>query len=86
MVPYGPPDIKFSVEIPKSPFGDIENFTKLAHDPIPPYHSAVILNVIVWPLTSPISVRSHKNITRAFNQVRKQCNPNPASILKSSGH
>ena len=40
MVPYGPPDIKFSVEIPKSPFGDIENFTKLAHDPIPPYHSA----------------------------------------------
>ena len=31
MVPYGPPDIKFSVEIPKSPFGDIENFTKLAH-------------------------------------------------------
>ena len=25
MVPYGPPDIKFSVQIPKSPFGDIEN-------------------------------------------------------------
>ena len=42
MVPYGPPDIKFSVQIPKSPFGDIENFTKLAHDPIPPYHSAVL--------------------------------------------
>ena len=40
MVPYGPPDIKFSVEIPKSPFGDIENLTKLAHDSIPPYHSA----------------------------------------------
>ena len=39
MVLYGPPDIKFSVQIPKSPFGDIENFTKLAHDPIPPYHS-----------------------------------------------
>ena len=41
MVPHGPPDIKFSVEIPKSPFGDIENLTKLAHDPIPPYHSAI---------------------------------------------
>ena len=41
MVPYGPPDIKFSVEIPKSPFGAIENLTKLAHDPIPPYHSAL---------------------------------------------
>ena len=42
MVSYGPPDIKFSVEIPKSPFGDIENFTKLAHDPIPPYHSVAL--------------------------------------------
>ena len=38
MVLYGPPDIKFSVEIPKSPFVAIENLTKLAHDPIPPYH------------------------------------------------
>ena len=37
---HGPPDIKFSVEIPKSPFVAIENLTKLAHDPIPPYHSA----------------------------------------------
>ena len=47
MVPYGPPDIKFSVEIPKSPFGDIENFTKLAHDPIPPYHSAPLIFIIL---------------------------------------
>ena len=38
---HGPPDIKFSVEIPKSPFVAIENLTKLAHDPIPPYHSAL---------------------------------------------
>ena len=43
MVPYGPPDIKFSVEIPKSPFGDIENLTKLAHDLIPPYHRATVV-------------------------------------------
>ena len=38
MLHWGPPDIKFSAETQKSPFGDIENLTKLTHDPIPPYH------------------------------------------------
>ena len=38
MLPLGPPDIKFSVETQKSPFGDIGNLTKLTHDPLPPYH------------------------------------------------
>ena len=40
MLPLGPPDIKFSVETQKSPFGDIGNLTKLTHDPLPPYHRA----------------------------------------------
>ena len=34
---------KFSVEIPISPFGDIGNFTKLTHDPLPPYHSELVI-------------------------------------------
>ena len=42
MLPLGPPDIKFSVETQKSPFGDIGNLTKLTHDPLPPYHRAPI--------------------------------------------
>ena len=41
MLPWGPPDIKFSVETQKSPFGDIGNLTKLTHDPLPPYHRAL---------------------------------------------
>ena len=41
MLPLGPPDIKFSVETQKSPFGDIGNLTKLTHDPLPPYHRAL---------------------------------------------
>ena len=44
MLPWEPPDIKFSVETQKSPFGDIENLTKLTHDPLPPYHRALISN------------------------------------------
>ena len=38
MLPWGQPDIKFSIETQKSPFGDIENLTKLTYDPLPPYH------------------------------------------------
>ena len=44
MLHGGPPDIKFSAETQKSPFGDIENLTKLTHDPIPPYHRARLLS------------------------------------------
>ena len=40
MLTWGPPYIKFNAETPKSPFGDIENLTKLTHDPTPPYHRA----------------------------------------------
>ena len=45
MLPLGPPDIKFSVETQKSPFGDIGNLTKLAHAPIPPY---LIVSDYLW--------------------------------------
>ena len=38
MLPCGPQYIKFSGETQKNPFGDIENLTKLTHDPLPPYH------------------------------------------------
>ena len=41
MLPWGPPDIKLSIETQKSPFGDIGNLTKMTHDPIPPYHRGV---------------------------------------------
>ena len=48
MLPWGPPDIKFSVERQKSPFGDIENLTKLTHGPIPPYHRGRV-ELYCWP-------------------------------------
>ena len=47
MLPLGPPDIKFSVETQKSPFGDIGNLTKLTHDPLPPYHCVLLL--LIFP-------------------------------------
>ena len=63
MLPYGPSDIKFSVEIPKSPFGDIENFTKLAHDHIPPYHSAFIISdAYLWDRPSMLCHRSATSV------------------------
>ena len=58
MLPWGPPDIKLSVGPQKSPFGDIENFTKLAHDPIQPYHGG-----------SLIAVSSAKTSTLVTNEV-----------------
>ena len=46
MLPLGPPDIKFSVETQKSPFGDIGNLTKLTHDPLPPYHREMLVQTL----------------------------------------
>ena len=51
MLPLGPPDIKFSVETQKSPFGDIGNLTKLTHDPLPPYHRVLKFKVPPTELT-----------------------------------
>ena len=40
MLTWEAPYIKFDIETPKSPFGGIENLTKLTHDALPPYHRA----------------------------------------------
>ena len=46
MLHWGPPDIKFSAETQKSPFGDIGHLTKLTHDPLPPYHREMLVQTL----------------------------------------
>ena len=69
MLPLGPPDIKFSVETQKSPFGDIGNLTKLTHDPLPPYHRVEVQCKNSWKYSKSILSTILPNV-RKINSTR----------------